>query len=141
MKFSRRARYGLRAMIVLAQSYPAGPRSLTEIARAEDISLSYLEQLIAILRRAGLVKGTRGARGGYQLTVAPASITVGQVVRALDGPIAPSECASEEGNSGTCHREAHCLSKTLWEKVRDSLAQVLDTMTLADLCHDSEVKG
>ena len=140
MKFSRKARYGLRAMIALAQSYPRGPRSLAEIARAEEISFSYLEQLMAILRKAGLVEGTRGAHGGYQLTVDPASITAGRVLRALDGPIAPAECASEVTSPGYCWRETYCPTKPLWENVRDTLAQVLDATTLADLCGTGEVK-
>ena len=134
MKFSSRARYGLRAMIALAQSYPRGPMSLAEISRSEEISLSYLEQLMAILRKASLVEGIRGAHGGYQLTVAPAAITAGQVVRALEGSLAPAECVSEGVEAGYCSRETACPSKMLWEQVRDSVAQVLDTTTLADLC-------
>jgi Rrf2 family cysteine metabolism transcriptional repressor len=138
MKFSSRARYGLRAMIALAQGYQIGPISLAEIARSEDISLSYLEQLITVLRRAGLVDGTRGAHGGYQLTADPASITAGQVVRALEGPIAPAECVSEGAGAGYCWRESVCPSKPFWEQVRNSIAQVLDTTTLADLCSSRE---
>ena len=138
MKFSSRARYGLRAMIALAQGYQKGPISLAEIARSEDISLSYLEQLITVLRRAGLVGGTRGAHGGYQLTADPASITAGQVVRALEGPIAPAECVSEGVVAGYCWRETVCPSKPLWEQVRKSIAQVIDTTTLADLCSTRE---
>ena len=134
MKFSTRARYGLRAMIALAQSYPGGPMSLADISRAEEISLSYLEQLMAILRKASLVEGIRGAHGGYQLTVDPASITVGQVVRALEGSLAPAECVSEDVEAGYCRRETTCTSKLLWEQVRNSIAHVLDTKTLADLC-------
>jgi len=133
MKFSSRARYGLRAMIALAKGYHRGPLSLAEISRSEDISLSYLEQLIAILRRAGLVGGTRGAHGGYRLTADPASITAGQVVRALEGPLAPAECVSEGVGAGYCRRQMICPSKPLWEQVRNSIAQVLDTTTLADL--------
>ena len=138
MRFSSRARYGLRAMIALAQGYQKGPISLAEIAKSEDISLSYLEQLVTILRRAGLVGGTRGAHGGYQLTADPASITAGQVVRALEGPIAPAECVSEGAVSGYCWRETSCPSKPLWEQVRNSIARVLDTTTLADLCSTQE---
>ena len=134
MKFSSRARYGLRAMIALAQNYQKGPISLAEIARSEDISLSYLEQLVTVLRRAGLVGGTRGAHGGYRLTAHPASITAGQVVRALEGPIAPAECVSEGARSVYCWRETVCPSKPFWEQVRNSVAHVLDTTTLADLC-------
>jgi Rrf2 family cysteine metabolism transcriptional repressor len=134
MKFSSRARYGLRAMVALAPGYSKGPISLAEIAESEDISLSYLEQLIALLRRAGLVEGTRGARGGYRLAADPALITAGQVVRALEGPLAPAECVAEGVEPGFCRRQTVCSSKPLWEQVRDSIAQVLDTTTLADLC-------
>jgi Rrf2 family protein len=134
MKFSSRARYGLRAMIALAQGYRKGPMSLAEISRSEEISLSYLEQLMAVLRKANLVEGIRGAHGGYQLTTDPASITAGQVVRALEGPLAPAECVSEGVEAGYCRRETVCPSRPLWQQVRDSIAQVLDTTTLADLC-------
>lgn len=139
MRFSRKARYGLRAMVALAQSYPHGPRSLAEIAKSEEISFGYLEQLMAILRKAGLVEGSRGARGGYRLLSAPATITAGQVLRALDGPIVPAECASEIKGKVYCRRARICSSKQLWVLVRDSLAQVLDNTTLADLCHNSSL--
>jgi Rrf2 family transcriptional regulator, cysteine metabolism repressor len=140
MKFSSRARYGLRAMIALAQGYRKGPISLAEISRSEEISLSYLEQLMAVLRKASLVEGTRGAHGGYQLTADPASITAGQVVRALEGPLVPAECVSEGVESGYCRRETVCPSRPLWQQVRDSIAQVLDTTTLADLCSTDELE-
>ena len=140
MKFSSRSHYGLRAMVALAQSYPQGPMPLAEIARSEGISLSYLEQLIAGLRRAGLVESTRGVHGGYRLTAAPGDVTVGQVVRALEGPIAPAECASETENAGLCHRETDCPSKAFWSHLRDNIARVLDETTLADLCPGGRVK-
>jgi len=140
MKFSSRARYGLRAMIALARGYRRGPISLAEVAESEDISLSYLEQLITVLRKAGLVEGTRGARGGYCLTANPALITAGQVVRALEGPLAPAECVAEGVEPGYCRRQAVCPSKPLWEQVRDSIAQVLDTTTLADLCSNDNLE-
>jgi Rrf2 family protein len=121
-------------MIALAQGYRKGPISLAEIAKSEDISLSYLEQLMAVLRKASLVEGIRGAHGGYQLTADPASITAGQVVRALEGPLAPAECVSEGVEAGYCRRETVCPSRPLWQQLRDSIAHVLDTTTLADLC-------
>lgn len=139
LKFSSRSHYGLRAMIALARSYPKGPLPLAEIARAENISLNYLEQLMAPLRKAGLVESTRGVKGGYELTSDPATVTVGQVVRTLEGPIAPAECASEIENPGCCQREMDCPSKTLWEHVRDNIAQVLDATTLADLLATGQV--
>ncbi len=133
MRFSSRAHYGLRAMVELARAYEGGTLSLGDIARSQDISLGYLEQLMAKLRRRGLVEATRGARGGYRLAARPSSVTVGQVLRALEGPVAPVECVSEEAGARHCDREAACSSRDMWRKIRDSLVDVLDTTTLADL--------
>lgn len=133
VKFSSKAHYGLRAMVELAQTYGSGPVALTEIAQAENISLRYLEQLIAKLRHAGLVKATRGVQGGYQLGAAPNTITVGEVLRVLEGPISTAQCASEV-ESERCTREAVCSSREVWRKVRQAITQVLDSITLADLC-------
>jgi Rrf2 family cysteine metabolism transcriptional repressor len=127
-------------MVSLARSYPGRPVPLADIARAENISLSYLEQLMASLRKAGLVDSTRGVHGGYQLAADPASVTVGQVFRALEGPIAIAECASEAEKPGSCKREMDCPSKTFWENMRNNIAQVLDATTLADLSHSGEVR-
>jgi Rrf2 family cysteine metabolism transcriptional repressor len=125
-------------MIALARSYPEGPVPLAEIAKAEGLSRSYLEQLIACLRKAGLVESTRGMRGGYRLTDSPGAMTAGQVVRALEGPIALAECASEV-YTGCCERESDCASKHFWQQVRDNIAQVMDGTTLADLAGGSAV--
>ena len=133
VKFSSKAHYGLRAMVELAQTYGSGPVALSDIAQAENISQRYLEHLIAKLRHAGLVKATRGAQGGYQLGVTPNSITVGEVLRALEGPITTAQCASEAG-SDSCTREAMCSSREVWRKVRQAITDVLDSITLADLC-------
>ena len=133
VKFSSKAHYGLRAMVELAQTYGSGPVALADIAKSENISQRYLEHLIAKLRHAGLVKATRGVQGGYQLGVAPTSITVGEVLRALEGPITTAQCASESG-SECCTREAVCSSREVWRKVRQAITDVLDSITLADLC-------
>ncbi|MDO8491549.1 MAG: Rrf2 family transcriptional regulator [Dehalococcoidia bacterium] len=138
MKFSTRSHYGLRAMISLARSYDGGSVALSDVARAEGISLGYLEQLAASLRKAGLVSSQRGSHGGYRLVSAPAKVTVGEVLRALEGPLSLVECLSETGRSGSCQHETGCPSRVLWERMRDSLAQVLDSTTLADLCHQPE---
>ena len=137
VRFSSKAHYGLRAMVELAQTYGSGPVALAEIAHAENISLRYLEQLIAKLRHAGLVKATRGVQGGYQLGAAPTSITVGEVLRALEGPISTAQCASEV-ESESCTREAVCSSREVWRKVRQAITEVLDSITLADLCKVGE---
>ena len=132
MRLSTRGEYGLRTMVELANAYGAGPVPLGQIARSQGISLAYLEQLIAVLRRKGLVDSTRGARGGYQLAVAPEAISVGEVVRALEGPIGLIECVIE-GKISRCARQTECTARSAWAKLRDSMTEVLDSITLADL--------
>ena len=105
--------------------------ALREVARAEHLSQGYLEQLIATLRRAGLVEGTRGAAGGYRLARQPSEITVGQIYRALEGPIAPVECAEPTYVPGACDDRPRA-SRPLWQRVQLSIEQVLDSTTLAD---------
>jgi len=134
LQVSQRAHYGLRAMTELAKAYGRGPISLAEIADNERLPAGYLEQLAMPLRRAGLIEGTRGAHGGYALATPPANVTVGAVMRALEGPVAPVECLNLEYERGSCEREPVCLSKNVWQRVKDSVDQVLDSMTLADLC-------
>ena len=133
MKFSTKAHYGLRAMTELARGYYRGPLALADIAQAEGLSLGYLEQLMARLRRAGLVKATRGVHGGYHLVAPPSLVTVGDVLRALEGPIEPVRCASEVADRCDCQRHDSCRSRQVWERVRDTMAGLLDSMTLADL--------
>jgi Rrf2 family transcriptional regulator, cysteine metabolism repressor len=139
VKVSSKAHYGLRAMTELAQAHGRGPLALSEIARAEHLSLGYLEQLMAALRRAGLVEATRGASGGYRLTREPAAITVGQIYRALEGPIGPVECVEDGYIAGSCDREPACASRGIWRRVRASIEQVLDSTTLADLCVEPQL--
>jgi Rrf2 family protein len=133
MRLSTRGEYGLRTMASLAYAYANGPVSLAQIAKEENISLAYLEQLIRVLRQKGLVKSTRGAHGGYVLAKAPDQITVGDVIRALEGPIAPVDCASEDEGSCRCNRQSGCRTRVIWERLRDSIADTLDATTLADL--------
>ena len=120
-------------MVELARSYGQGPLPLAEVSRVQNISLAYLEQIVAPLREAGLVVSTRGAHGGYHLAHEPQAITVGDILRALEGPIAPVVCASEVHQTGRCEREEVCLTRPVWEKVRDSIVTALDSTTLADL--------
>lgn len=129
IEFSSRGRYGLRLMVDLAQSYNRGLVSLAEVAQRLCLSLRYLEQLVAPLRQAGLVESGRGVRGGYRLSAPPEQITVGQVLRALEGPIAPARCALSED----CQRQPLCPSNRVWQKIRDAVADVLDSTTLADI--------
>ena len=120
-------------MVQLGRRYGNGPASLAEIASDEDLPRAYLEQLVTSLRDAGLVVSTRGARGGYELAAPPEDIRMGEVLRALEGPLAPMLCATEEPEHALCDRSARCTVNVLWIRVRDAIAGTLDAMTLADL--------
>ncbi|SDK52078.1 cysteine metabolism transcriptional regulator CymR [Sediminibacillus albus] len=123
MKISTKGRYGLTIMIELAKNYGNGPVSLKTIARDNNLSEHYLEQLVAPLRNACLVKSVRGAYGGYILAKQPAEITSGDIIRVLEGPITPVEGIEEEEPA----------KQALWMRVRDAVKNVLDTTTLDDL--------
>ena len=120
-------------MVQLGRRYGNGPASLAEIAAVEDLPRAYLEQLVTSLRDAGLVVSTRGARGGYELARPPDQIRMSEVLRALEGPIAPMICASDEPEHIACDRSARCTVNVLWIRVRDAITGTLDGMTLADL--------
>jgi Rrf2 family transcriptional regulator, cysteine metabolism repressor len=141
VKVSSRAHYGLRAMTQLAGAHGHGLLSLADIARTELLPLPYLEQLVGELRRAGLVEGVRGLHGGYRLTRRPDEITVGEIYRVLEGAIAPVECTAEDYLPQSCEREAQCLSRSVWMRVRDSIAAVLDSTTLDDLRRSDPTYG
>lgn len=135
LKLSTKGRYGLKAMFDLAVHYGDGPIALKSIAERQIISDHYLEQLIAILRKAGLVKSVRGAQGGYMLATDPKNITVGDIIRTLEGPLAPSDCVMED-ESKACERANYCVTKGVWEKIRDSVNNVIDSITLEDMLED-----
>ena len=121
-------------MVQLGQRFGTGPASLAEMAADEDLPRAYLEQLVMSLRDAGLVASTRGARGGYQLTRPPADIRMSEILRALEGPIAPMVCATDDPeHATTCDRSARCTVNVLWVRVRDAITGALESMTLADL--------
>jgi Rrf2 family cysteine metabolism transcriptional repressor len=121
-------------MVQLGRHYGKGPASLAEIAAEDDLPRAYLEQLVVSLRDAGLVTSTRGAKGGYELGRAPEAISMADVLRALEGPIAPMLCASDDPEHAIlCDRSSRCTVNVLWVRVRDAVAGALDSMTLADL--------
>jgi Rrf2 family protein len=121
-------------MVELARHHGSGPISLAEMADHESLPRPYLEQLVASLREAGLVTSTRGAHGGYQLSREPSEIKMGEVLRALEGPIAPMVCASEDPtHAGICERTGFCNVNHLWLTVRSAISTALDSITLADL--------
>jgi len=121
-------------MVQLGRHFGRGPASLAEIAAEEDLPRAYLEQLVMSLRDAGLVVSTRGAHGGYELARPPADIQMGTILRALEGPIAPMICASDDPeHATTCDRTANCTVNLLWVRIRNAVTGALDSMTLADL--------
>ncbi|MFN2616277.1 MAG: Rrf2 family transcriptional regulator [Thermoleophilaceae bacterium] len=136
MMFSTKAEYGVRVMAHLARNNGADPIPLGSIADAEGLPLAYLEHLVQRLRKAELVESRRGAHGGYSLARPASGITMAEVVRALEGEIAPIECISADSD-GTlvCLREGEepCPTKLLWTRVQGSIVRTLNDMTLADL--------
>jgi len=135
LRVSTKGEYGVRIMVDLARHYGDRPRSLTDISQSELLPLAYLEQLVKLLRESDppLVISTRGAHGGYKLSRNPAEITMGEVVRVLEGPIAPMICATEGEMTQICNFLDSCRTKYLWSKVRDAVAQALDSITLEEL--------
>ncbi len=134
MRLSARVEYGVRAMAVLAIYYRQGPLPLREIAGQENISLNFLEQIFPDLRRSGLISSVRGSRGGYMLCRSPETIKVGDIVRAVEGPITPVNCLSDDLSDSCCHRhKGDCLTRQVWEKLRDRINDVLDEVTLNEL--------
>lgn len=138
MKFSTRARYGLRAMIELALRYNQGPVSVKTISEQQEISEAYLEQIMSVLTRRGLAKSLRGVQGGYLLARDPSRIKVGDVIEAMEGPVVPVECVSKE-DPIECARYGKCVSRIVWERVRDVVEEALDSITLQNLI--DELKG
>ena len=130
---STRGEYGMRLMVDLARHWGRGTVSLHAVAEREDLPEAYLEQLVATLRRSGLVTGKRGAGGGYMLAREPGAITAGDVVRALEGPIEPQICTAEGEAVVNCVHEPSCGTRLLWVKLQETIAKALDALTLADL--------
>ncbi|MDQ6748655.1 MAG: Rrf2 family transcriptional regulator [Candidatus Dormibacteraeota bacterium] len=136
LKVSSRGHYGLRLMTELARANGQGPLSLSEVARVEGLPLPYLEQLVGPLRKAGLVEGTRGLHGGYRLTRPAREMTVGEVLRVLEGPISLVDCTADAYVQGSCDREAACQSSALWQRIKVTVEAILDGTTLDDLMFD-----
>jgi len=148
MIFSSKAEYGVRLMVELGRQSPVHPTSLKAIADAEGLPLAYLEQVVARLRKAGLVMSARGAHGGYWLARPAEEIAMDEVVQSLEGAIAPMECFVHDHTERVlCSHEPDagrgCATKLLWMRVQGGIIRSLQTTTLADLVefsrrHDGE---
>jgi len=130
MKISTRIRYGARAMLELAYHYGEGPIELKEIAKKENISLKYLEQVINPLRAAGLVKAVRGAKGGYSLAKPPSEICLYDVVETLEGPLNLLECLRD---SKVCQKVPSCVTRDIWREVSEAISKIFYSITLEDM--------
>ena len=135
MKLSTRGRYGIHAMYDLAKNYNAGPQPIKAIAERQTIPEAYLEQLIALLRKGELVKSIRGAQGGYMLSRPAGEITVGNVLRTLEGDLSIVSCLAGED---VCAKSGGCPTQAVWKKLRDGINQVVDSITLQDMLDDYE---
>lgn len=140
LRVSTRGEYGVRLMVHLARNYGGRPCSLTEISMAEGLELQqqYLEQLVRSLRQHGMVESTRGAHGGYRLAKPPEELRMSEILRALEGPIAPMICATEGAMDVICDRLDGCSTQFLWARVRDAITATLDAITLADLLREAD---
>jgi len=130
MKLSSRSRYGLRAILDLALEYGGGPLQIKVIAERENISNKYLEQLMTILKTAGLVRSLRGPRGGYLLVKPPNEVKLSEVFTVLEGPLITVECLQ---HPDFCPRCAECITRQVWAKIQDAMLGVLESITLQDL--------
>lgn len=137
MRISSKIRYGARAVLELASHYGEGPIDLKEIARKEDISLKYLEQVIIPLRTAGLVKSIRGSKGGYSLAKPPSEISLSDLVEVLDGPIDLIECLKDPKS---CSKSSSCVTRDVWKEASDALYKVLSSITFEEMVNRKRKK-
>ena len=130
MKLSTRTRYGIRAVVELAGKYGEGPVQIKSIAEHQGISVKYLEQLMATMKSAGIVRSFRGSKGGYKLTKAPREIKLSEVCKVLEGEVITTQCVE---NESLCDRSVDCVTRKLWSEVQAAIENVLDSRTLQDL--------
>lgn len=141
MKLSTKGRYGLRALIDLAVHSSGGtPVSITSISARQDLSERYLEQLMAKLKKAGLIQSVRGAGGGYVLARDPGKISVGDVLRALEGNLDPVDCAGLDPD-GVCRAAGSCVTKYVWKRINESINRTVDEIRLDQLVEESREKN
>ena len=129
MRISTKGRYAIKLMLDLATNDNGEPIRLKDVARRQEISEKYLEQIISVLNKAGYVKSVRGAQGGYLLKMEPKDYTVGMILRVTEGSLAPVDCAED----GSCERISTCATAMLWKKISEAVNEVVDHTTLADL--------
>ncbi len=130
MKLSTKGRYGVRAMIELALNYGGKPLLLKDIAVRQQISEGYLEHILPLIKKEGLVGAIRGANGGYFLTKPPIEITLGEIIYASEGRLAIVDCVA---NADICERNKECVARDMWCEINDKITAILDSFTLQDI--------
>lgn len=138
MRLSTRCRYGIHAMFDLAQNVGEGPQTIRRIAERQLVPEQYLEQIIGVLRRNGLVQSVRGVQGGYMLARAPDTISIGELIRLLEGPVLMADCMAE-GES--CVRSGQCPSRVVWERLTNCINDVVDNISLQDMLREDFDSG
>ena len=139
MKVSTKGRYALRLMLDLANYNTGEPVALKDIAARQDISEKYLEQIISLVSRAGLVQSVRGAQGGYMLRRDPSQYTVGDILRVTEGDLSLVDCIAPNGSD--CPRESNCVTMRVWKKLTDALNATADSIRLSDLVEWDREQG
>jgi Rrf2 family protein len=137
MKLSTKGRYGLRAVIDIALNDGMNAVSISSIAQRQSLSESYLEQLMRKLRNAGIIRSVRGASGGYTLAKPPDKISVGDILRALEGDLEPVNCPAISRESGLCASQDCCVTKNVWKRINDSVNEAVDGILLSVLIEES----
>ncbi|MDD8014363.1 MAG: Rrf2 family transcriptional regulator [Acidobacteriota bacterium] len=132
MRLSTKGEYASRAMLELSIRYEQGPLHIRDISRAQNIPQRFLAQILLLLKRAGYLKSKKGRGGGYLLAKPPSEITVAEVIRVMDGPLAPIDCVSVMAHEA-CPMEETCGLRWLWKEVRDSVAAILERTSFEDL--------
>lgn len=140
MKISFRGDYALKAILDLSLHYNKGLVRIQEIAKRQDIPIKYLEQILLALKGAGYLSSQRGAKGGYYLAKNPKNITLGEIIRLMEGPISPITCVSKSCFK-RCNEETKCVFRPLWNKIRLLNEEVVDQTSFADMCRDYEEKN
>lgn len=138
MKLSTKGRYGLRAVLDIAINSKEDVVPLSEIALRQDISISYLEQLMSKLKKAGVVSSIRGAQGGYRLGKDPDKLSVGEILRALEGSLDPVDCAVITGEGDSCNSSDNCVTKHVWMRISNSINNAVDTLMLSELIEKND---
>ena len=138
LRLSTKSQYGVRAMFEIAHGYHSGPVTIKEISEKQSVSVAYLEQILNTLRKAGIIRSVKGPGGGYVLNKEPDNISIGAILRELDGPVAITSCLDpKEG----CMRIDGCVTHLLWKSLGEKIEAFLDNMTLQDLLKDQPPAG